>query len=683
MALYALDVETHLVQPGLLAPPLVCLSWAHDDDFGLLDRHTAAIFVRRLLVEEHTLVLHNGVYDLAVLANHDPDLMPLIFEAYAAGRIFDTKIREELKDIAAGRRQDGSGIFVFHGGEARRADYSLAGLAKRYLQKDRSAAKSDPDAWRFKYASLEDVPLDQWPAAASDYAIEDSVDTLAVFEAQGGLEGVMPTEVVQNQAAWALHLQSCWGFRTDPVATAQLEAELLTQQAKNQAVLKKVKFLVPEKCSAKEVEEGKAAFYVTVEKTKKVTKKFMRENFHQHTYREDADGKISIVMKVEVPYRWKKDTAAIEAYVQRVYRRRGMEAPLTESGRVATDKDTCYESGSRLLKLMADGGGVDKILGTYIPVLKQGTAVPINVRYNVLVNSGRTSAKEPNIQNLPNGRRIGGVRECFIPRAGYVFSSVDYSTLELCALAQVCLVTVGYSKMAEAINAGRDLHAEMGAALTGMTYEEVMAEKDIKGSRAKQARDLSKALNFGFPGGLGAQSFVDFARASYGQRLEVSEAQKLKQMWLQQWPEMRAYFSWVNDHVGHGEAQLVHPITGYIRGGVGYCDGANNGFQHLAATGAKMALFRVAWESYVDLGTALYGSRPVGFIHDEIIAEHPAEAASEAVERMTKVMEQEMSKVIRDVTIGAEPTLMARWYKNAKLVRDATGRVIPWEPKKK
>ena len=131
-----------------------------------------------------------------------------------------------------------------------------------------------------------------------------------------------------------------------------------------------------------------------------------------------------------------------------------------------------------------------------------------------------------------------------------------------------------------------------------------------------------------------------------------------------------------------------------VRGGVGYCDGCNSYFQGLAADGAKAAMFYITQECYLGFGTAwprdgrapspLYGSRVVACIHDEFLLEVRDDAnAGAAADRLAAVMVEGMARYIPDVPIKAEPVLMRRWLKGAKPVRDASGRLIPWEPKER
>lgn len=263
---------------------------------------------------------------------------------------------------------------------------------------------------------------------------------------------------------------------------------------------------------------------------------------------------------------------------------------------------------------------------------------------------------------------------------GFLFVSVDYDTLELRALAQVCLWLFGKSRMAEVIRLGRDLHLQMAADMLRIPYEEAHARYKAKDPVLKKARDAAKVAGFGYPGGLGAKTLVDYARTGYGVILTEAQSVELKRDYLATWPEMPHYFRWISGKVGTGDAELTQFVSKRVRGGLGYCDGCNTLFQGLAADGAKRALFRVAEECYVDRGTALFGSRPVAFIHDEIIAEVPEDIAHEAAGRLAVVMCESMAEYIPDVPITASPALMARWFKGAEAVFDANERLVPWVP---
>jgi len=82
----------------------------------------------------------------------------------------------------------------------------------------------------------------------------------------------------------------------------------------------------------------------------------------------------------------------------------------------------------------------------------------------------------------------------------------------------------------------------------------------------------------------------------------------------------------------------------------------------------------------LDKGTALFGCRPIAFIHDEIILEVPEDGAPEAALRLEEVMVDIMSEYMPDIPVKADAHLMRRWYKSAEPVHNSDGVLIPWEP---
>ncbi len=169
---------------------------------------------------------------------------------------------------------------------------------------------------------------------------------------------------------------------------------------------------------------------------------------------------------------------------------------------------------------------------------------------------------------------------------------------------------------------------------------------------------------------------------------------------LDRWPHLKPWFR-PGQQLAPGE--IMQHVSGRIRGGTDFCSAANGFFQGLLADIAKSALRRVSRECYdrtvrvpdmvhpnsirsefAGAESPLYGSRVIVFQHDELIAEHPESIAHEAATRISEIMRDEMRWYCPDLADAAkaEPTLMRRWYKGAECVRDASGRLVPWEPKK-
>lgn len=498
--------------------------------------------------------------------------------------------------------------------------HTLQALVKRYFGEE--VAKGE-DTWRLRYSELDGVPIDEWPKDAVSYAVGDSELALRAFEHQVPL--MPPGEVEQTKAAIALHLMSVYGVRTDSEWVTKLKRNIdLEYQQHVQTALK----------------EG------LVRETKK--------GYSQN----------------------KKLTQEL---VQEAYTAAGQPVPMTDKGNVKTSRDVLDTIDHPGIRAVREMKRVEKVRNTYVPVLLQGTKAPINTGYGVLKETFRTSSYKPNLQNIP---RKGGVRECFVPREGYLFAFCDYDTLEMRSLAQA-LLDLGYeSKMAEALRKGKDLHLQVASQLLGISYEEASKRRAAGDIQVKDARQLAKVANFGFPGGMGAKTFVEYAKG-YGTEVTESIAKRIQKTFMRSWPEMRDYFRYCSNLTQGGRAERVKFVrTDMIRGDVSYCATCNGFFQHLAAIGAKEAVYNVVKECYTG-DTALRGCRPWLFLHDEIGIEVPKGPDShDAAARLQEVMVKSMQKWIPDIPITCSPTLVPRWYKGAEPVY-VDGRLVPCVPVKK
>lgn len=649
------DLETHLIKPGMLAPKMVCGSFFDGAAQTVLLREEALDLLADEMAAGSVIIGANIAYDFCVVAAERPSFLKEIFKAYDEGRVADVQLVTALHAVAKGNLglhpDTGERLADARGRITNR--YSLYNCVKIWL--GRTDAKEN-DEWRLRYAELDGIPMEQWPEVAVQYCHDDAKNTYDVFVAQsearncGEIQGKTWQHIThQCRAAFVMQLASVWGIRTDGPYVDALEQKLLAFRAGEQGVFQK---------------EG-----------------FLR-----------LDGS--------------EDTKAVKDYVAAVFSKLGVASPKTPKGAISTARPVLKESGDPLLLRYAKLGETDKALDTYIPFLKAGAKAPINVRANVLLDTGRTSY-EGLIQTLP---RNGGIREAIIPTAGMYFCSVDYAALELSTLAQCCIWTTGYSDMGSAINSGKDLHSMLAASIVNEQYESFILKVKAKEKKAVSYRQLAKAGNFGFGGMMGPPKFVltqknaglslctlagghpkcgEQMTTRYSNRdIEptckscLTVAVTLRENWMKQWSEMPAYFRWVCQHEGMNSQSgtMNSPGTGYIRGGLTASSGANHPFQHLASMGAKHALYNFSRESYIDDSSPLFGSRAVMFTHDEIVAELPKEKASKAAARQSEIMIDSMKEFVPDVKISAEPALMERLYKEAATKYNEKGELIPWTP---
>lgn len=662
----AIDIETHLIKPGMLFPKLVCVA-IYDGLFRKLYLSRPGLEeVIKLLQDPNTQIVgHNIAFDLGVLvaeaiqAGYDSHwILSLVFQAYQDGRIQDTMIRAMLVAIATGKFQEIEG-------QKRGKQFGLDMLARDWLKRQitqKTFSKKDEDkrgdSWRLHFAALEHTPIDQWPPEAKDYAEEDAEITWLVNDkisqwaiSEDQASGEIPDEFRQTRAAWVLHLMAGWGVRVD--------SEMVKLVKENLEVQRKVSYELMDKWEI--FKKDKKGNY-------KLTKKGARQ----------------------------KDLKKLRALIADGYAQQGEPVPMTKGGKtganpqIATDADSARDSGHPAALAYADGAGAEKLLNTYVPALARGIAgLPITSSPNVLVSSGRTSWTNPNFQNPP---KVGGIRECVIPRPGYVFCAADLDTVELRALAQSCLEILGYSEMALALQRGEDLHLALAAEFLGIDYATAKARYDSGDPILIEERHTAKQVNFGLPGGMGAPKFAitcinngtPLIKDENAPLIEHFERAKvLREAWFKRWPEMRPYLK----HAGHitnqynGDCTITHPWSGRVRGGLDYTSCANSFFQGRVADGAKLALWRVAWACYVDKTSCLYGSRIVLFLHDELILEVPEGLLDACGKELVKILCDAVSEVIPSIPITSAAVGMRRWQKGAKPLK-INGVLVPCKPEK-
>lgn len=653
----AIDWETWLIGPGRAAPCGVSLAvaWYRADgsiDSALHVGQEAARVAHRIVADpSNHIVGLNLPFDLSItLETIDPSARPAfiadVFRAYDECRITSVDVREQLRLV-------GLGHLDFDPAIGCKPTFSLAAMARKWLGLDLSADKTKTStpgwqtapSWRLRYYQLDGVPVSEWPEEARRYALDDAIHTLRIDSAQLAADGgrEWPDKERQERSAFALYLTSLTGYRSD---AARIQA----------------------------VEAKNVALYNAI------TRDLVTAGIC------DIEGK--------------RNMEAISARVTADYALRGLPPPRTDpseytaanrakfpDGKIEVAREVLAGCKDAALQRLAERGIPDTYLTKYIPRLKEGIDWPINVRYNNLVATGRTSSGE---QQHP---REGGIRECIRAREGNVLISCDYSIAELRGLAQVNYSLFGWSKMRDALIAGRELHIVTAAMVLSqwthqhVSYEDALARYKAKDKMAKNARQLAKAGNFGIPGGLGAEAFCEFAKAQYGVELDVRAAADFKRNWLDLlYPEVRELFrlvtKWCAQGV-NGRYQAVQWASGRLRGDTGFCDGCNTMFQGIVADFAKSALYEVCracfgasqWGVY----DPLYNYRPILFYHDEIVIEGRESSAHEAAVRLQEIMEGEGRKWCPDVPILAEPALCYHYSKEAAPAFDAVGRLIPYE----
>lgn len=639
MDIIAYDSETAPISEGDYYPLITCGSFYHSGG-GSLVHHTALYpilrsMLRRACVGELLIVCHNAPFDMGVVIRNYPDLFPLVVQAFDANAIACTEARARLIDIADGKYTDET-CFAKYVLSGRREviTYRLDALCRRYL------GWSIPGKGLVTntYGKLRDVPCEQWSELERLYPVYDAQAAYMLYGEQNKRQMFLDDAFRVGRGAMWVGAMTSRGICTDETKVKAFET-LKTAQ-----MWDKVKALQDPRLPPAQ------------------------------------QGLISVIRKKGTEHEWtpKKNTKKVRALLVDLWDESTLgPIPMTKGGKktapqASLDADSLDKSNIPILQTYGELAKLQRKVSTVIPALMRGIHTPIHSRFTWLLNTGRFSSKNPNIQNTD---REPGMRECFVPsRPDYCFVQCDWSGNELCAWAQICYVLFGYSRMREAINAGLDCHLKVAGELLSIPYDQL----DRGNPLHENARTLSKIANFGFMGGMVARTFIEYAYG-YGVILTIQQAQQILLAWQRAWPEHVPYFRYIKAELKTGHT--VQMYSNRYRGGCSFTQASNTKFQGLASEAMREAGWEMFKLAHLVPSSPLYDYHNVNVIHDEFIAEGPIARAAEAAEEMSRVMVAIGSKWMPDLRITADPCLMNCWSKKAKSIRDANGRLMVWEYK--
>lgn len=361
----------------------------------------------------------------------------------------------------------------------------------------------------------------------------------------------------------------------------------------------------------------------------------------------DTTKRLFDLQEVLSTYGWVRGAPGVNDRLAGIFEHIGIADKLsrTESGKLSSStKELAYFKQYPFVKDYINFIELEK-LSQFVRNLHDPILHP---KYSVLKVTGRTGCSGPNIQNVP---KEGNIRGMYIPKSkGNVFVDTDYNSLELAALAQVCLETVGSSKLADTINKGLCPHVKTASEIfkkdAGSTTKEDM------GQVTKSDRQLAKIANFGFGANMGIDTFVGHAKKQ-GVELSTQMATTVKSGFLSAFPEMNKYFKLPNKY-DNGDRTFTHTtLTGRIKANCHYSSFLNLGFQGLSADGAKLALYEIMKEG-LDMSA---------FIHDAVVVETEASKAEDTKAKLEELMIKGMKQVIPDVAIGVESQITERFSK--------------------
>jgi DNA polymerase-1 len=265
--------------------------------------------------------------------------------------------------------------------------------------------------------------------------------------------------------------------------------------------------------------------------------------------------------------------------------------------------------------------------------------------------TGRFTCKDPNTQQIPAKRPE--IRHLFLATGpDRILVSIDYSQIELRVLAHMANETV----LINAFEKGQDIHSTTAALISGYTYEEIEANKDVDGSPHQKYRKQAKIVNFGIVYGMGA--------GKLGDTLEVSknEAQKIIDDYFKGYPGIKRYMDeqhakvmkqgFVTDIFGR-KRRLHAEVKSKERFRVFGAQRQAGNFPIQASAGSILK------KALVDLQTVMpkHDSYILLQVHDELVFDCPRDISREALNEIKTTMEQAVKLLVPvrcDVEINPE-----------------------------
>jgi len=231
--------------------------------------------------------------------------------------------------------------------------------------------------------------------------------------------------------------------------------------------------------------------------------------------------------------------------------------------------------------------------------------------YTISADTGRTSSARPNIQQVP---KSGGFRECFVADPGQLLISADFSGVEI----RVAAALSGDLNLQQMIREGVDLHAEVARMVWGA-------------EATPQHRKKSKGIVFGRWYGGGIETLAGQAQVTEG------EAQAAVDMLDVIAPQLKAFSDWLRDQVRAGMRtwETGHRTIHFDR------QFPHKAFNYVIQGSARELLVDslAAWEQ------TRWGGGLLWPVHDEIVAQVPAEEADEATAALVRCMTSQLHGV--------------------------------------
>lgn len=340
------------------------------------------------------------------------------------------------------------------------------------------------------------------------------------------------------------------------------------------------------------------------------------------------------------------------------------------------DGDEAGRKACTAIQSLVNYTSIDTILQTFIKPLrvhaKRSTHSRIHCSLNLNTETGRLSARRPNLQNQPSfSKDIYKIRQAFSASSGRTFIVADYGQLELRILAHVS----GCSSMIDAFRQGGDFHSRTAVDMydyikTAIDEKKVLLEQSdteeysstplVKNVYSEERRN-AKVLNFSIAYGKTINGLAKDWNISRKEAKSTFDKWYAARQEVLEWKKKTISFAKQNSFVRTimGRYRPLPDIKSKIWSKRAYAERAaiNTVVQGSASDVVMAGMLKLHHNTiFRDLQWNILLQ-----IHDELICEGPEESVHEAFSIVKECMEKPFKKKLL-VDLEVDANIANTWY---------------------
>ncbi len=339
----------------------------------------------------------------------------------------------------------------------------------------------------------------------------------------------------------------------------------------------------------------------------------------------------------------KVDIFSPKQVAQFLTKRLGLKLPSTKRGNVATDDKSLSEyidnpAVAEIVRIRKLKKVYDKIRELAGHIRENGRVYPEFKQIGA--KTGRMSASEPNVQNIPRD-----LRKIFKAPEGKKLIVADFSQIEL----RIASEYVNEEKMISAFQNGEDMHVVTASLVLGKNREGV----------TKEERQLAKAMNYGLIYGISPKGLMEYAKFGYGVDLSLEEAKDLVKRFFKAFPRFYEWHKSLRETLREKGKVEGKTLLGRKYVAETFQDAANYPIQGTGADLLKLAVDIFSYQAQ-EWG---FEVKIVNLVHDEIVCEVPQGQAEEVAQLLKESMEYAGNLILKKVPVEAEVKVSQVWEK--------------------